>query len=214
MDLIHDLDVLDKEATVSLNGDMGSFADAFFWALSSKYIWIPVGLLFLFLLIRDKKHLPVMKILIILAIVLTITVSDQLTSSLIKPLVARARPSHDLQISQLLHYVNDYHGGKYGFMSSHAANVFGTAVLGCYVLKNRIFTVFIFLLSLLVCYSRIYLGVHYLGDVVCGALVGSIVAYIFLWLLRCANVYFSTRPKTYAQFSMDFRRMYYPKQIV
>lgn len=210
--MIQGLDLWDKEATVSLNGYMGSVADAFFWGLSSKYAWIPVALLFLFLLIRDKRYSPVMKIVIVLAIALTVTVSDQLTSSLIKPLVARARPSHDLQISLLLHYVNDYHGGQYGFMSSHAANAFGTAVLGCAILKNRMFTVFILLFSLLVCYSRIYLGVHYLGDVVCGALVGSFVAYVFLWVLRCANVYFSTRPKTYAQFSIDFRRMYYPSR--
>lgn len=207
MDILQQLDSLDKTATLSLNANMGSFADSMFWGLSSKLIWIPVALLFLFFVIKKKDNLPMAKILIVLALVLTITLCDQFSSSLVKPLVARFRPSHDIHLSALLHYVNDYHGGKYGFMSSHAANSFGAAVFGARIIRKLYFTVFLFILATLVSYSRIYLGVHYLGDVLCGAIVGCLIGYMVFRLLRFTVSYFKLRKKNGTMPSMDLHRI-------
>ncbi len=206
MDILQNLDSIDKAATLSLNANMGSFADSVFWGLSSKLIWIPVALLFLYFVFRKKDLRPIVKILIVLALVLTITLCDQFTSSLVKPLVARFRPSHDIQLSALLHYVNGYHGGKYGFMSSHAANSFGAAVLGARIIKKLYFSMFLFVLATLVSYSRIYLGVHYLGDVVCGAIVGCLIGYGVFRVLHATCTYLKLRHKNGAKPDLDLRR--------
>ena len=177
MNIIDSIDAADKSATLFLNHDMGSYGDCMFWMFSSRLIWIPVALFFLYCVMTKKDANWKTKVLIILGLALTITLSDQIASSLFKPLVARYRPSHDMEIASMLHYVNNYHGSKYGFMSSHAANAFGAAVIGAKIIRRRAFTIFLFALAFGVAYSRIYLGVHFLGDVVCGALVGTAVGY-------------------------------------
>lgn len=174
----------DKEATLFLNYNMGTYADSIFWCLSSKLIWIPIAIFFLYLIAVKKDYSLAMKIFIVIGLAITITLCDQISSSLFKPLVARYRPSHDIEINAMLHYVNNYHGGRYGFMSSHAANAFGAALLGSKIIRKKYFTIFIFTLATLVAYSRIYLGVHFLGDVVCGAIVGITVAYGIYYLLK------------------------------
>lgn len=176
----------DKAATVYLNRDMGTAADSIFWILSSKFLWIPVALLFLYMLARKKDYNWTMKIAVVFGLIITITLCDQITSSLFKPLVARFRPSHDIEICTMLHYVHGYRGGNYGFMSSHAANAFGAAVFGTKIIRNKYFTALLFTTAILVTYSRIYLGVHFLGDVVCGAATGIMISlavcYILGWL--------------------------------
>lgn len=192
MDIIDTLDSADKSATVFLNHDMGSYADSMLWACSSRLIWIPVALFFLYCVIKEKDNNWRMNVLMVLGLALTITLCDQIASSLFKPLVARYRPSHDVEIASLLHYVNGYHGGPYGFMSSHAANAFGAAVIASKIIRRRMFTIFIFALALVVAYSRIYLGVHFLGDVVCGALVGIGVGHMVYYGLAYLRRRFET----------------------
>lgn len=187
MDIINNIDAADKSATLFLNHDMGSYADSIFWAYSSRLIWIPVALLFLYCVMKKKDANWKTKLLIVAGLVLTITLCDQIASSLFKPLVARYRPSHDIEIASMLHYVNNYHGSKYGFMSSHAANAFGAAMIGSKIIRRRAFTIFLFALAFVVAYSRIYLGVHFLGDVVCGALVGIIVGYAMYTAIAYIN---------------------------
>lgn len=174
----------DKAATVFLNRDMGDSADSVFWVLSSKLLWIPIALLFLYLIVKKKDYNWTMKIAAVLGLAITITLCDQIASSLFKPLVARFRPSHDIEISAMLHYVHGYRGGNYGFMSSHAANAFGAAVFGSKIIKNKYFTALLFTTAILVTYSRIYLGVHFLGDVVCGAAIGIAVGLAVCHVLR------------------------------
>ena len=116
-------------------------------------------------------------VLVVLAIALTILIADQVSSSIIKPLVARARPSHNDDLNATIHIVNGYRGGPFGFVSSHAANCFGVATLVALMFKNRVFTITLMAWSTLMCYSRIYLGVHYPGDIACGAVLGVITAW-------------------------------------
>lgn len=171
------LDAEDKAITVALNFNGGSFADAFFYGISRSLSWIPLALLFLYLLYKSTKGDWWRFAVLLFGLVLTITLCDRISSGIIKPLAMRLRPSHNFQVCWLLHYVYGYRGGLYGFVSSHAANAFGAVIYCSSIIRKRKFTIFAFAFALLVSYSRIYLGVHYFGDVVCGAMLGMAIGY-------------------------------------
>ena len=119
--------------------------------------------------------------MMVLAVALTVALSDQIASSLIKPLVCRLRPSHAEHF--VAYVLNGHRGGMYGFVSSHAANSFGVAVLLILLSRNRLVAASMLLWAAVVSYSRIYLGVHYPGDIICGALVGVAMAFVVNKLL-------------------------------
>ena len=106
--------------------------------------------------------------------------TDQFTSGLMKPFFERLRPSHEPALEGMVHMVSGYSGGKYGFASSHAANTFGIAMfLSCLLKVEKPWINWLFLWAALVSYTRIYLGVHYPGDIIVGALIGV----AFGWLV-------------------------------
>jgi len=146
------------------------------WA-SDKYIWIPLYGFLLYLIVKTFKtgSAPV-----ILALIAVIVLSDQTASSLMKPLFERFRPCHDPELHEQVRLVAGC-GGKFGFASSHAANTFGLAFFIWAALKTACRYIWtIFLWAALVSYSRIYLGVHYPGDILAGALIGAAAAG-FMW---------------------------------
>jgi undecaprenyl-diphosphatase len=159
-----------------LNGSESVFWDHFFWLYSYKWTWIPLYLCFLFVFIYKKNWKEI--VLIILSLTLLIVLCDQISSGFFKPFFHRFRPTHHPDFQDQVDIVLGYRGGKYGFISSHAANSFGFAVFTALIFRNRLFTVLILLFAFLNGYSRIYLGVHFISDVVVGALVGTIVGYI------------------------------------
>jgi len=164
----------DQQWLLWLNGHHSPFFDGLMYAASGRYEWIPLYLLILAFIIKKYKW---KSLWIILAIVILITLTDQ-AGNLLKNSVKRLRPCRDPQIGYLVHLVHDYCGGAYGFISAHAANSFGLATFVSLAFKNRWITLGMFFWALLVSYSRIYLGVHYPGDVICGALVGCALAWI------------------------------------
>ncbi len=131
---------------------------------------------------------PSVSLLAVISIVLTIVYADQICATLIRPLVERMRPSNpNNPISEWVHIVNGKRGGRYGFPSCHAANSFGLAFFVMLLFKNRLLTLFILLWAALNSYSRIYIGVHYPGDLIAGMLVGLSGA-VLMYKLYCYSL--------------------------
>lgn len=168
------LDTADKWLMQALNFDGGTAVDSFFYCISSKAAWIPIAAVFICVMLANRKRRRE-AVFIIIGIALAITLCDQISSSIIKPVIGRLRPSHCDAISDTLHYVNNYRSGRFGFCSSHAANAMGVFVFLSHIFRNRKFVVPFLVWTVLVCYSRIYLGVHYPGDVICGCFIGAVV---------------------------------------
>ncbi len=181
-----DLLELDRRLFLELNDSFRSpFMDQLMFFLTETYAWIPLYLLLVFLLIRNfGKQTWIW----LAAIALTILLADQITSAVMKPLFERLRPTHEPSLTDSVKIVNEYRGGRFGFASSHAANTFGIATLMWMVLKMyRPWIGLLFLWTLLVGYTRIYLGVHYPGDVLAGFVVGAccaLIAYFVFLLLK------------------------------
>ena len=164
-----------------INGTGSPFLDPLMIFLSNKFVWIPLYLYLIFLLYEDygkNLWLPLLFILI------SLTLSDQFTSSFMKPYFQRLRPCLDGNINIVVEVVKGC-GGKYGFASSHAANSMGLAVFYLMIMKRKkMFGYRILTWALMVGYSRVYLGVHYPGDVMVGFLVGSFFGYLCYLLCR------------------------------
>lgn len=148
--------------------------------LTNQITWIPFFLFVIFILIKYYKWETLW---ILLSVVILITLSDQLVSGFMKPFFERLRPSHSPDLNAIVHTVNGYKGGLYGFASSHAANSFGLAMFLWRVTRDNIKWIWImFVWALLFSYTRIYLGVHYPGDIISGGLLGAGFGYLMALL--------------------------------
>ena len=181
MYLIEIIKSLDTHLFLFLNGLHNSFFDELMYAFSAKFTWIPLYAAVLYIVIRHWKKEAVW---VALALILCIVISDQVASGLIKHMVQRLRPSHVKELQGLVHLVHTYSGGLYGFVSSHASNTIGFALLSSLLFRQRVYTITIFSWAALTSYSRIYLGVHYPLDIVGGAMVGVMAALICFWAIR------------------------------
>ena len=171
---------IDTQLLLFINGHHNSFWDAVMWQLSSKLFWVPFYVILLaYLIYKYKKH----SWILILSIVLVVVLADQVSSHLIKHLVERLRPTHEPTLNGMVHILKNYRGGSFGFVSSHAANSFGLATFLSLLFKNRTFTLFVFVWATSIAYSRIYLGVHYPGDVLGGIAVGILISCLIFWIL-------------------------------
>jgi len=164
---------LDQLFFLFLNSFHSPFFDQVMYAISGKVIWIPLYLAILICLgIKYKRKF----LIIILFIILAATLADQ-ASVLVKNYVHRLRPCHEPALEGLVHLVRGECGGLYSFVSSHATNSFDVALLSLLFIRKRWFSITIVLWALVVGYSRIYLGVHYPGDVICGSILGALIGW-------------------------------------
>jgi len=162
-----------------------SWMDPLMWLSSKTEASIP---LYIFLLFHIYKVYKERTWGILLSVGLLILMTDQFTSGLMKPFFERLRPSHEPALEGMVHILNGHRGGSYGFASSHAANTFGIATfLTCVLKKEKPWITWLFLWAAFISYTRIYLGVHYPGDILVGALIGV----LFGWLVF--KLYFRIR---------------------
>ena len=184
--MIDKLIELDKQFLLFFNGNHLPWLDPVMLFITETFVWLPLYLFLIYLIVKDYRKEAWIALI---GIGVTILLSDQITASLMKPYFARLRPSQEPTLEGLVHLVDGYKGGKYGFASSHAANTFGTATFFWLLFgEKRKWILFLFAWAALMTYTRLYLGVHYPGDILVGALVGvlsGIVGHrVFVWINR------------------------------
>ena len=173
---------IDTRLTLLLNGSDSEMLDAIAVTATKTSTWIPLGILLLYVLMRMKDWKNAL--LVILCVGIAITLADQMASGIFKPLVARLRPSHNPELQGVIDIVGDYRGGRYGFFSSHAANTCAVAVFLSLLFRKRVFTVAICSWAMVNSWTRLYLGVHYVGDIMVGLIWGAFVGWMVFRLYR------------------------------
>ena len=193
-ELIH----IDTAILLLINGWHTLWADQVMWIVSEKTTWIPLYLLLIGLLVwryrqpsnnatKWLKKVPVCVVMIV-AIVAAVGLSDFIASGILKDLVARPRPTRVPELEGVLHLVNGYKSGQYGFVSSHAANTMACGLLFSLIWRKKIATVGLMLWVAVNCYSRMYLGVHYPLDILGGLIVGALMAVVAYQVLLMLGV--------------------------
>ena len=192
--MIEQLIEFDKDLFVFLNGLHAPWLDPAMEGLSRTITWLPLYLFLLYHIVRIYRE---KSWAILVAIGLLILMTDQITTGLMKPFFERLRPSHDASLNGLVHFVNNYRGGLYGCASSHSANTFGVAAFLTLLLrKEKPWIAWLFLWASFVSYTRIYLGLHYPGDILAGAAVGILCAWVVFLLYSRTMVIIERRRAT------------------
>jgi undecaprenyl-diphosphatase len=176
LDYLKQLDVL---LLVFINSLHTPFIDKGMLFITGRNTWIPLyAVIIMFLFFKRKKEFPI----VLLFIIGSVVCADLFASSLMKPLFHRLRPCHNQEISSLLYLIKDNCGGKYGFVSSHAANTFALATfLFLFLGKEYRWIKLFFVWAAIVSLSRVYLGVHYPADITVGGLSGILIALLFYY---------------------------------
>lgn len=179
---------IDTELLLLINSLHCNILDKIMLAYTNKMTWIPLYATLIAIAVLNMRHHPRTLIIFILCMAATITVSDQLCGHIIRDAIGRMRPSNpDNPISNLLHIVNNYRSGKFGFPSCHAANTFALATALHFVFKNKSLNAMMVFWALLNCYTRLYLGVHYPGDIVAGAIIGTLSSILIFGFISWEN---------------------------
>lgn len=187
--MLDKLIIIDTNLFLWLNSYHSPFWDKLMWHISGKLEWLPF---YLFVAVYIVYRYRWRSIAIFIAIGIVITLADQLSVLAFKETIRRLRPTHNPDIGHLVHTVNEYRGGQFGFISNHAANSFALAGFLSLLFQKRYISLSLFFWAGLVSYSRIYLGVHYPADILGGAIFGSLIAWASYRLYIKTIRYFSS----------------------
>lgn len=169
----------DKQLLLAINGWNNCFFDSMMVFITNKYTGIPLYALILFFIFY-KRNIK-LALLMFLSVIVTFALCDSLSVALFKDVFQRLRPCYDPTTENLVRML-EYKGGQYGFVSSHAVNMFGLAAISSALLKKRWLTILLFVWAALVGYSRVYVGKHFPLDVICGAVFGLFIGYLVYFI--------------------------------
>lgn len=186
---------LERGLFFALNGSESAFFDRFMWLYSGKTVWFPLAAFLIIILLYKKGWKE--SLFIVIAIALVVTLCDQFASGLCKPMFERFRPTHHPDFMNEVDTVFGYRGGRFGFMSSHSANAFGFATFMGYLFRHSLFTWVIYFWAALTAYSRIYLGVHFISDVIPAAIAGMVLGYFVYRLYKWARFHILVKSGEY-----------------
>ena len=172
--------LFERDLFFFLNGSDSALLDNFFYIYTNKWTWLIFYLCFLWVFVYKKNWKEI--VCVLLAMTFLILLTDQISSGFFKPFFHRFRPTSHPDFMDQVKTVFNYRSGDYGFISGHATNAFGFATLCALIFRNKLFSFTIFLFALLNAYSRIYIGVHFISDVVVGAFVGMTIGFIIYLL--------------------------------
>ena len=170
---------IDSQLFLFLNGLHVDWLDKVMVLITDMWAWFPLYLLLIYWTVRQYGKRCWW---IFLAVGIVVLCTDQLASHVCKPVFQRLRPCYNPDFQELIYLPKGLAGGKYGFVSSHAANTFGVAAFLTPALqKYRPWSaIVLYLWAFISSYSRIYIGYHYPGDILCGAILGILIGLI-LW---------------------------------
>lgn len=174
---------IDRSLLALFNGSDSLFMDNLVLTLTSGLTWIPLYFALLYVVIKNNETMKQI-MLVVGCVCLCIIISDGVVDFIVKPIVGRYRPSHEPLIKYCVNVVDGVRGTYYGFFSAHASNTCCIAVFFSLLVRNRAFVVAMVTWSLVNCWTRMYLGLHYPSDIVVGlvwgALVGTFVYYLYI----------------------------------
>lgn len=172
--LLPSLESFDREVLLAVNGSDSLYLDRVAHVLTTAFTWVPLYISLFYIVLKNND--TVRKVLFILACVgLCVLLAGTVDDTIVKPMVGRWRPTHDPVIGTMVDVVDGYRGGRYGFFSAHASNTFSIAVFFCWLVRCRILSIALVLWSFTNCWTRMYLGVHFPGDILVGLTWGGIV---------------------------------------
>lgn len=193
--MIEVLEDLDRQLLLAVNGSDSLYLDRVVVTLTHAATWIPLYLALFYMVLKNNDNFR--RLLLVLGgVAVCYLLAGAVDDGIVKPMVARWRPTHDPQIGMLVDIVDGYRGGRYGFFSAHASNTMCIATFFCWLARSCRLSVTLVTWSLINCWTRMYLGVHFLGDILVGVLWGICVG---------TGVYFLYRRLT--------RGMYMPRNM-
>lgn len=186
---IQDMDML----VLSLfNGSDNIMLDQMVQILTSGLTWIPLYVMLFFVVMRNNETMGQIA-LVVGSAIFCVLFADGLVDGIIKQLAERWRPSNDPTFKYMVQVVDDIRPKGYSFCSAHAANTMSLAVFFSLLIRSKMLTITLVIWSLINCWTRLYLGVHYPSDILCGMIIGIIVG-ILVYLLYY-KIYLRISPK-------------------
>ncbi len=203
-EFINKLLPFERDIFLALNGSDSLFWDNAMWTFTGLVTWIPMILFIIYIAFQNQQCKEGW--LVLVSIMLILLFSNLVSASFFKPVFQRYRPSHHPDFKEIVALVNDFRGGDYGFISGHATNSFAFAFFFSLLFRNKIVAISMILWATLNSYSRVYLGVHFISDIIAGFIMGSLVG------LLVYNIYVKIRVKYFEISSIEKKNSVYSQK--